>query len=378
MRKFFLGLTMVSVMLAGCDLHKSEKSQDSKKDTSIVVQGSPSYKYKRPANADKKNNYISENVNNPLDLKELHFGLMELSKDYFDVDNYYFHEGQYLKESELNKLLGRQSADNPKGLNTEMKAKKDSFEAEKKYPKVLSDIIEEDFVDQKGKIKGISFSIVLNKVDYIRFIDSSGLTHRAQVKIDPDETDKKDVVKEKGEKIAENFISMIRNEKTVPNVPIMVGLYEQNESSSPVPGRYLEKTYVDAGANGISDWEKVDRKYVLIPSGELEKMDKRTSDVLGYFKDDLQKRFPSLGLTFIGKALFVKQNLTDLDLKIEAPVLNEPQAVAISQYIGSQIRSEVIPNYVPISINIMARNEPSAVMDWDPTQKDFKVHIYQK
>ncbi|WP_269431733.1 CamS family sex pheromone protein [Bacillus sp. JCM 19034] len=57
-------------------------------------------------------------VYNRLDLDKLELGLQRIAQDYFDPDDYYFREGQFIKRNQLNSWLMRYDEDdNPSGLN---------------------------------------------------------------------------------------------------------------------------------------------------------------------------------------------------------------------------------------------------------------------
>ena len=49
-------------------------------------------------------------------MKEVEKGLMRISQNEFDTDNYYFQEGQYLDEETL-KLVSSSKSNEDKGLN---------------------------------------------------------------------------------------------------------------------------------------------------------------------------------------------------------------------------------------------------------------------
>src|SRR5699024_11614620 len=50
-----------------------------------------------------------------------------------------------------------------------------------------------------------------------------------------------------GEQIAQKIVNRMRDVKELKNVPIFVMLYREEEQSSPVPGNFVSKAYVDKG-----------------------------------------------------------------------------------------------------------------------------------
>ncbi|MEK3823013.1 CamS family sex pheromone protein [Cytobacillus sp. FSL W8-0315] len=356
-----------------------EQESNGQKIPSPVTQGKEMYKVKTPVKFNIARGSIINNIDNPLDINEIELGLMVLSMEHFSPEKFYFQEGQYLDKETINKWIGRESSE-PEGFNPPIKGSKNVEEAlkqEKDNPKIVSHILEQNFLDENGKTKGISLAISLNSYYYFQVSDNNGLIHSGKVKVDDNKNGINDV-KIYGEKIAEKVIKRIRNNKEIPNVPIFLTLYQEESQGSVVPGRFLSGTFVPENESGINDWENIDKKYMELPSSDAEKIDRYSSESFKNFKDDVEKNFSNLNIKILGKGLYIDESLSELSIDIETAGLSHPQLIALIQYVGAEIQSQVIPNTVPIKVNISSIKEAEAVLTWDPVSQEIKTHIYNK
>ena len=102
-------------------------------------------------------------------MKEVETGLMRLSQNEFDTENYFFQEGQYLAESTVTDWLAR-SSQTKDGLNPPTTDSMPAEERATKAPIYLSHIVEQNYLtktsDNKVKLGGISIGLSLNSIYY--------------------------------------------------------------------------------------------------------------------------------------------------------------------------------------------------------------------
>src|SRR5699024_12431650 len=67
---------------------------------------------------------------------------------------------------------------------------------------------------------------------------------------------KKEVMEE-GRRVTEEVLEEVRRIDELKNVPIMIGLFQEDEQSSPVPGDFIAKTLLKKDENKICDWENL-------------------------------------------------------------------------------------------------------------------------
>ncbi|MFE4525174.1 CamS family sex pheromone protein [Cytobacillus firmus] len=357
-----------------------EQESNGQKIPTPVTQGKEMYKVKTPVKFNVARGSIINNIDNPLDINEIELGLMLLSMEHFSPENFYFQEGQYLNTETINKWLKRESSEQTEGFNPPIKGSENVEQAlkqEEENPKIVSHILEQNYVDKDGKTKGISLAISLNSFYYFQVSDNNGLIHSGNVKVDNNNNGTNDV-KIYGENIAENVVKRIRNNKKIPNVPILLTLYQEESRGSVVPGRFLSSTFIPEGKSGINDWDNIDKKYMELPSGDAEKIDRYSSESFKNFNVDIEKNFTNLNIKVLGKGLYIDKTLSELSVDIETAGLSHPQLIALIQYVGAEIQSQVIPNTVPIKVNISSVKEAEAVLTWDPASQEIKTHIYNK
>lgn len=372
--KVIIGLILALTMLVACDNKKDiEQEQEI---SAPIVQGKEGYQTKLPVKFNVSREALVKNVDNPLDTSELELELMELSMDHFSPKNYSFQEGQYLNEKIMYKWLERKSKEETKGLNPSIVDTGNPLKDEKKSPKILSHILEQNYLNKDGKIEGISLALSLKTYYYIKVTDSKGLVYTDKVKIDNDKDNINDV-KESGKKIAEKVVKRIRDSKDIPDVPILLTLYQEEQRNSVIPGNFLTETYIPQGENNIKEWNDIDRKYYAFPSDDLETLDKSTSDSLTYFKEDIQKYFNNLKVVVNGRALYVNKDLNDVKIEIEAAGISSSESIALLQFTETQIHSRLLPEHVAITVRLMDQNKEKGIMIWDPSEKKTTTHIYK-
>jgi len=334
----------------------------------------PNYIVKSPVKLGAARGSIINNINNILDVKEIEEGLMELSKEEFPPEEYFVQEGQYLSGEMINKWVSRKSKENPEGFNPELKKGIDRMKAEKENPKVLSHILEQNYIDKDGKVGGISIALALNKVYYIKYLDKDGLTQNGKVTID------NKTLEAEGKKIATELIKRLRNNENVPQTPILITLYKIEENNSVKPGNFISKMVI--GKNKIEgNWEKINRKYLTLTYNDVDnikRLDNPTYQSFTLFYENVNKYFNNLDYKIYGLGLYENDTLTKLKIEIILGSITYPENVALTQHIGSQLESGVFPNHIPVIINVFDQEKVNKSLSiWDPIKKEVQSQIIQ-
>jgi protein involved in sex pheromone biosynthesis len=334
------------------------------------------YQTAAPYKPTKARGLILEKMVSRIEADELELGLMELSQEYFDPEDYLYQEGQYIGAEELTAWLKRKSA-HQDGLNPALKIdKNDDWETkiqkEKKSPEYLAFVLEQNYLNKNGELAGISIGIALNSIHQIRVFDEKGLTHFDEVKINNEELEKF------GKKVAEQILVRLRGKEKLENVPIFISLYKQQDKGSVKPGSFFASTYVKGNATSISSWDEVERKYYLFPSKEAERFDKETATKIKNVRDEIQEYFPHTDVKLFGKGLYINRDLKRLHLYIPIEPVSKAELVAFTQYTANLMATGGLSSHVPISVTILSVNEPQSVIIFEPKNSKPLVHIYKK
>ncbi|MEY9973339.1 protein involved in sex pheromone biosynthesis [Lysinibacillus sp. RC46] len=334
------------------------------------IQQKEIYEIKQPAKSNVSRGLILSNMNNSLNVSEIEEGLMDLSGDYFPTKKFYMQEGQYLDGEIINKWLDRKSKEGF-GLNPPIKKSTgDVLEDEKNNPKILSHVLEQNFINKEnGKVEGMSLAISLNEFYDIRVHDDKGLTYTDQVKVDTNEDEVNDVEKY-GKEIAGTIIKNIRENNKIPNVPIYLTLYQESNKNDIIPGIFLAQTFIPEGEDKIDKWAGIDIKNYTFPSDSLYSLDKETYSKLLIFKEDIQEGFKHINPKIVGKLRYENGNLTELKIEVNAPLINDTELIGLLQLTSTKLNT-ILFDYIPISIRIKDQNQDIGIVLWDPTEKQI-------
>ena len=279
-------------------------------------------------------------------------GLLDLSKEEFDVDRYLFQEGQFLTREDILNAVERKSEENPKGLNSK----------DDKKPYIFQQVIEQDYLDKKTKkLKGISLGIALNKVDY------SGE--------EPVEIDDEDIEKA-GKEAAEKLLEKMRDIKEVGDVPIKIGLFKQATQYNVAGGSYFASAVSEKGAE-LSDWKEVDEEHVVLG---VSSKDGNAATKDGFdakfqeFKSNLEDFFPNnSGVS--GVAHYRDGVLSKAVIKIETKYFNETEILNYTQYVAQMTGSVFnVPGTVEVQINSI--EGPQGFVKKEVGSKEVFAHVF--
>ena len=116
---------IATVMLSACtpsitpDTELTQESDSTQEvETTIIPNMQLSDKFYRtliPYKESVSRGLVVSNIYTKYDMKEVETGLMRISQNHFDTENYYFQEGQYLDEETLKYWLARPNQTEDKG-----------------------------------------------------------------------------------------------------------------------------------------------------------------------------------------------------------------------------------------------------------------------
>lgn len=357
------------LLLSSCNSEMEEVTKDEKKYISSI-QKKETYEIQQPAKFNIARGSIIKNMNNALNMNEIERGLMELSVSHFSTEKFYMQEGQYLSGKTISQWLSRKTNEDV-GLNPAIEHQTDNvLEDEKRYPLILSHVLEQDFINKEtNKIEGMSIAISLNEYYDIRVTDDEGLIYTGQVKVDQN-NDEIDDVKIFGKKVAEKIVKDIRGNVKIPNVPIYLTLFQESNINDIIPGVFLAETFIPHGEATITKWAEIDKKFYIFPSEALYTLDQNMYTKLLLFKEDIQKGFKHLNLKIFGKLQYEKGKLTDIQIEVNAPLINEPELIGLLQLISTNL-NRILIDYIPITVRIIDQQQDVGIVLWDPLEKQI-------
>ncbi|MCF6139151.1 CamS family sex pheromone protein [Pseudalkalibacillus berkeleyi] len=329
---------------------------------------------------------ISYGVDNRIDVDEMETGLMRLSKDTFAIDDYYFQEGQYLTKDTIRNWLKRssQKADKAKGgfiqkgLNPgidEEAYEKGSVDDKKEMlnndPKILSYVLEQNYLKDSGKdsveLGGISVALAFNSKYYYKVIDEKGRIHPGEKKLDAKD------VKKYASKAGQEVVNRLRQHPELQDVPIVIGLFYEEEHGAVVPGNYFGKAVVKPGSTNVN-WEDVNEKYYFFPSAKAEEDHREDFNKFVQFEGKIKEYFPNY-IGVIGKALYRNDQISKLTIEIPMQFKGKSEVISFTQYVNYLVK-QYFPDEV-VEVNIKSSlDELESLIVTDPTKDDSIVHIY--
>lgn len=405
MRKFSMVALSLVLLLTACapNFQKQEEvvqeKDDETKEKAIIPKYKISDKYYRtimPFEPGEARGMVVNNLNTRYDITEFETGLMRIAQNSFPTDKYVFKEGQYLKRSTVSSWLEREMTPaqveakkkelqekakkenndkkivvNNLGLNPPLPGNGDVHEQNKKNPIYLAHILEHNYLVQSGKegtyqLGGIAIGLALNSVHYYQ-TEQYGAVFEKNIS--------RSVLEAEGKKIAQEVINRIRGIDELKDVPITIGLFEQESRSSVVPGNFFTYAEVSQGSNNIGSWKDVKEEYILFPSDKAEKDHRDDLTFFQNFKQDVEEYFPNFN-GVIGKGFYLDGQLQELNIEIPIQFYGEAEAVGFTQYVTGLVM-EHFPNYISVQVSVSSVLGQEALIVKKPDQDEPFVHIYQ-
>lgn len=231
------------------------------------------------------------------DFLEIGSRLEDKSKEHFDANEFYLSEGQVLSNADLARLVRRESADNPYGLNP---PRDSSFligtsNISVDDAVVVADVVEINFHKKNGDafiLEGLSLAIVLNQ----------NLTTPTGVVRISDQ-----VLFDYGSNMGRKLDRYIRSLSDMEGIPLYITLFVTNPSDALLPGRFIADGLFTARGGQFS---QNNEEWILFPSLQATKIDATLADEFSRFKTAITQFIPeSVGV--IGEARYVNNQTKD-------------------------------------------------------------------
>lgn len=369
---------VVVAMLAGCvpsikeDTEVLTDEAETEVETTIIpnMQLSESY-YKTlvPYKESASRGLVVSNIFTKYDIKEVETGLMRLSQNEFDTENYFFQEGQYLDAETVSSWLAR-SNQTEDGLNPAAPKGMDPEKRAKEAPVYLAHLVEQNYLvktdDNKVTLGGISIGLALNSTYYYQK-EQYGEYYEEKIS--------DAALAEKGKEMANEVISRLRARPELQDIPIVIGLYKQEERNSIVPGSYFSYNVSKAGQNGLSgDWQGINEEYVTFPMSNPEDIYRNINDGFQNFKQDVDEYFSNY-TSVIGRGFYQNNKIQQLSIEIPIQFYGTTEIIGFTQYISGIILKQ-LPTDITIEVSITSVNGPEALILKERNETEPFVHIY--
>ncbi|MFD1360803.1 CamS family sex pheromone protein [Lentibacillus salinarum] len=372
---------------------QNNEEETQQKQTSIVSSklSDENYRTILPYRPSASRGVIINQMGNRVDIDEMETGLRRLSKAYYDPDQYFFEEGQYLTSDMLYNWLDTYPTDEQlETMKERVEDEKDSFseadlnarkqalnpplneetatkEDYENNPKYLSHILEQNFLqrneDDTVQLVGASIGIALKS------------TYRFEVEGNPDHEDiSQSEMLEKGQEIAQTVLERVRDIEEMRDIPIMIALYREEDQNSPVPGNYVAKTSVESGQASIDEWETVQEENVLFPSDEGEEKYYDTHQLVQNFGSRIETYFPNY-VGVVGEGFYIDEELQKLTLEIPLEFYSKGEVIGFTQYTSGLV-DEMFQDYYDLEVKINSAEKMESVIYREAGSSQADVHIY--
>lgn len=387
MRKVAL-LLMATLLLQGCLPSQSDQQEEIIQDdaetyeTAIIPKyklGEQYYRTILPFKPSGARGLVASNLHTRYDIQEFELGLMRIAQRSFDPDKYLFQEGQKLSRDTVRAWLNREysetqlaelnltEADNV-GLNPIDDEVGDIAERNQNNPIYLAHILEHNYLLKDGdqvNLAGVVIGLALNSIHYYQK-EPFGATFSENIPFEKIESE--------GKKIAAEVVKRLRMIDGLEEVDITIALFEQQSSSSVVPGNFFAYATAPKGKAKLDKWEETNEKYYLLPSREAER--DHSNDYANFikFKDDVEQYFPNFNAV-IGKAFYYENELQDLIIDIPIQFYGKAETIGFTQYITGLVM-KYFPLYVNVEVNITSIDGAESLIVRERNSEEPFIHIY--
>lgn len=372
MRKIQILFMSTLLFLAGCtnvledDEEIVQNEEDSPVETAIVPGNQlqeDTYRMILPYQTSEARGVIVRQLANRIDIDEMEEGLRRHSVDVYSPDDYFFQEGSYLSQSDVENMIEE--------LNPGTRSEREEWDQEQheNNPRIFSHILEQNYLtsneDNTVQVEGISIGIALKSV-YSYQLGGGGdnLTYDIST----------NEMLEKGYEVADYVVKHLREMEDVPDVPIMIALYQEESQTSPIPGNYVMRTVVNSGSDSIDSWNDIDEEYVLFPSSQANDNYLADAENFNSFGNEIAKFFPNY-VGAIGSGFYVGGELQQLTIEVPIEFQGKAEVIGFSQYTYGLVQ-DIFPSYYDLEINITSSDKQESLIYRKAQEEEPTVHIY--
>lgn len=367
-------LSLVALFtLAACSTTQIQPGQD-QTDAENPVQGEndPSFygtsgHYYRPIIRDgayrpSQSRGITQRLNSPINIKAFESGLMSLAGQHFSTDQHFFEEGQYISSETVRAWVGRESADNPQGLNPMDNAE---AEEEMRSPIYLESVLEQDYyveTENGMQLAGMMIGLAMNSVDYYQ-AEQYGPVLSQEI---PDED-----LKQQSQEMIDQILEEVREVDELQDIPIVFAVFKQSPRDSLAGGNYVSQVVSPSGSE-LDEYEELNFSKLVFP---LEGEDTAVGQNFESFKSEVEQFFPNLsGVTAVGS--YQGDQIEALYVDITTQFYGEAEIIAFAQYVEVAAQNH-LPTNIPIEITIDSMDDVEAFLYTNGETSEYFSHIFK-
>lgn len=337
---------LLSILLCGC-------TRENQKHQNILSFGSDYYNVASPFKVGVGNNYILNNDINTYDLEEVETSLMELSTMYFKTDNSYYQNGQYLNVESLKELLSKEH------LNNYPKITIDNISIDPYY---ISGLFEQNYLDEKNNLKGISVGIILNP--YQKYQNTYGTYLYKEIK--------EEELLKIGEEVSKKLLEYLREIEPLKDCRILLALYVQSSPTSSMPGSY--KKYGITINNEIT-FKETSKNYYYLNSSYIMENNNEIYNAFQLLQKNVKEVFSKNNL--IGTIKYQNKEISNVTIHITAPYFTKSEILMLCNLAEEAIKLN-FPKTIPINLYIKENNTIVAFLLKEKTENTLTIHILEE
>lgn len=307
-----------------------------------------------------QNRGVSLSLNSTANIKDFEAELLDVSKNVFPTDQYFFQEGQVIDYDTTRLWLGRYSDSNPDGLNP---TDNGSTDAATREPIYLEQILEQDYMIQNDngfELAGMTIGLAMNSVDYYKVND-----------VPMEQAISRDKLEEQAKAYADTIITRLRQTEGLESIPIVIGIYEQSAQDSPVGGIYLFEG-VSTEGNAIGEWITRNESKVVFPLQSGTQTEESSN--FDNFKNEVQNFFPNLN-GVVGEGKYIDGQLMSLEIDITTQFYGETEIIAFTQHV-TDAAGRFLPQNIPVEITVESINGIESFLTRENDSQGFSYHIF--
>ena len=309
-------------------------------------------------------------------------GLLNYSKEVFDIDAFYFREGQVFTTDIVRGYLSRafteeeidamtddereeRGAFSNMGLNPSVEGETNEQVIAENSPRYLSHIIEQNYMqqDEDGNftLEGMTVGLALNSEHLYRRENSSNVQSMP--------INESDAVDFAEDAIAE-ILERLRVNESYEDLDILFAVYIQSGRYDIVPGKFVMTAFSPGGASEVESYTAINEQYELLPStGETVVSDAINAEYRN-FNTRLTEYFDNFSST-IGLARFTDNQFDQLNIEIPIDYTSRSEVIAMAQHVKDILLSSF--DGIEIEVVISSARETYAVVTKD---EDNIVNFY--
>ena len=284
---------------------------------------------------------IYGSITNRADIEQVEQSLLRLATDFFNPDDYYFREGQFLTRDFVISILRSNNpepeltSESATGLNpafgTELTFGSLAFEnTPDNVIRPLAYVLEQNFVvvhNDAFHLEGVAIAIALNP--YFREINqATGWDYHHRMT--------NEELIEFGQDVAARLIPLLRRQEGLEDVPIMIGLFILRRDIDVLPGNFASVAFAERGRSAIGSWQTVQEEHFSLPSTAVNRYDININDEFNFFSSTIRTLFPHQhGLT--ARIQVVDGNVYRVNLNFNMTFLGFSEKIAFFQLLEQEV-----------------------------------------